>query len=605
MSGLELPGFIIGLTALATVFDKTCVIWRTVADAQGFGDDVADWMRKLQMEFFRFQTWWTALERLASRRPAVAAQTRGMQFALPKSAVDSTLLGELRKTYEDPITNAASSILKLMSDIEVILRAEGVLAVIKDRPAQNAAGNALRATPPSLSEATELSHSRRKEFAKSLMTSVSWWTRMKHDATPWRESHKSALEAKLRDISYWNKALYDILPGPVKDSVLRQGISGHVLIDIEEAVPIAELRQGSVSEQANLLVVRKKMLETKGRDPELDRIESIVKLDVDSFKGYPKSLPASNFSIVTYQAKSEERESVLVEWYPYPLANGSQDAYETQRLAGNRLTRLSWLLHKSQRPSTLRALDCLGCLESDALKSFGLVSSIPPSYSTSLPPVTLHDLLLRKALTSQFGASAGSAAMPTLAQRFSLAASLASSLYTFMLAQWHHKRFNSLNVMFLFANDATSAPDLSSPLVAGYSVARPNAPTEISVFGSSTPESGVYLHPDLRVAHKDMPKYRLNYEIYAFGLLLLEIGFWNTASKLAAASMVKGTLVSPSTQLASLIKKCKSDLACWMGEQYRDITLRCLEADTEFSGEVGECLTKFYWSVVLDIISCS
>ncbi|KIM74441.1 hypothetical protein PILCRDRAFT_92606 [Piloderma croceum F 1598] len=54
MVGLAIPGFIIDLNGLAAIFDKSCLVWKTIAQAQDFGEDVADWMRKLEMEFFRF-----------------------------------------------------------------------------------------------------------------------------------------------------------------------------------------------------------------------------------------------------------------------------------------------------------------------------------------------------------------------------------------------------------------------------------------------------------------------------------------------------------------------------------------------------------------------
>jgi hypothetical protein len=46
----------------------------------------------------------------------------------------------------------------------------------------------------------------------------------------------------------------------------------------------------------------------------------------------------------------------------------------------------------------------------------------------------------------------------------------------------------------------------------------------------------------------------------------------------------KGGKLSPSAQSGSLMGKCKTDLARWMGKPYRDITLRCLNAENEDEG---------------------
>lgn len=61
---MEAIGFAVSLTGLITVFDKACEIWRAISAARDFGDDVEDSIRKLEIEFFRFQSWWTAVQRL-------------------------------------------------------------------------------------------------------------------------------------------------------------------------------------------------------------------------------------------------------------------------------------------------------------------------------------------------------------------------------------------------------------------------------------------------------------------------------------------------------------------------------------------------------------
>lgn len=48
-----------------------------------------------------------------------------------KSTLGSPLLTELRKTIEHPIVNVATSIEKLLGDVEEILPGEGVLTVIQ------------------------------------------------------------------------------------------------------------------------------------------------------------------------------------------------------------------------------------------------------------------------------------------------------------------------------------------------------------------------------------------------------------------------------------------------------------------------------------------
>jgi Prion-inhibition and propagation len=61
---MEAIGFAVSLTGLITIFDKACDIWRSISAARNFGDDVVGSIRKLEIEHFRFQSWWTAVQRL-------------------------------------------------------------------------------------------------------------------------------------------------------------------------------------------------------------------------------------------------------------------------------------------------------------------------------------------------------------------------------------------------------------------------------------------------------------------------------------------------------------------------------------------------------------
>jgi hypothetical protein len=85
--------------------------------------------------------------------------------------------------------------------------------------------------------------------------------------------------------------------------------------------------------------------------------------------------------------------------------------------------------------------------------------------------------------------------------------------------------------------------------------------------------------------------------------LLAEIGFWNTLPVFALGRQRKSDL-SPTALRAAVIEKYKTDLTCWMGERYRDATLRCLNAEKINEGGVGEELNNFYWQVVLELIKC-
>ena len=290
---------------------------------------------------------------------------------------------------------------------------------------------------------------------------------------------------------------------------------------------------------------------------------------------------------------------MLIEWYDLPHSVGAN--MELRSIALERLAKLSVLLSQENKPSTLCAANSIGCVESSHLHRLGLVSLVPDGLSTSTLPVSLYSLLCRRPLPG----SSSRAPLPTLSQRFALAAALATSFYTFVLARWHHKMFNSLNIVFMFAGAAADLPDLDRPLVCGYGVSRPSATGEISICGNQTPLSETYLHPGLRVPANKRPRYETKHDIYAFGLLLAEIGFWQPIATIGAARSPRHGGVSAHGLRAGVTRKCDSDLACWMGQQYRDITMRCLQVGEDDSAHSMDDLTGFYWNVVWGLVRCS
>jgi len=273
---------------------------------------------------------------------------------------------------------------------------------------------------------------------------------------------------------------------------------------------------------------------------------------------------------------------------------------ELRSIARERLAKLSILLSAENKPSTLCTAESIGYVEGDQFYKFGLVSRIPDGFSPHKPPVTLHSLLSRKPLPG----TSSKAPLPSLSQRFTMASSLATSLYTFMLARWHHKMFNSLNIYFLFSESDSGLPNLDTPLVGGYSVSRPSAVEEISICAARSSLSECYLHPQLQVPARERPRYTTSYEIYSLGLLLAEIGFWQPISKIAAATAPRHGGHSAEGLKKAVVEKVSTDLACWMGEQYGNITLRCLKAGDglRLGDGIGDELSEFYWSVVMELV---
>ena len=301
---------------------------------------------------------------------------------------------------------------------------------------------------------------------------------------------------------------------------------------------------------------------------------------------------------------------VMIEFYPYPGAVGYDSAWKT---AQERLARLSYLLQKPRRPTTLLSLDSIGFIQSMDGMCFGLVSTLPESTSRSIEPITLHHLLSRNIPSARANTSGQGVGIPnlpnppTLHQRYELAANLASSFYTFRLVRWYHKRFHSASVILCYPKNSTlqnAVPDYSHPYIGGFAASRPNSLTEISLPNFLNNDAQLYLHPDLTApTTSGAVSFRAEHGVYSFGIMLAEIGFWHSVSALVKEKKGKN-LPTTSEVRAKLIQKCESDLGCWVGAEYRDATLQCLRAGMIDAGGMGENLNDFFLDVVLVLAKC-
>lgn len=330
------------------------------------------------------------------------------------------------------------------------------------------------------------------------------------------------------DLHYWNSSLYNILPDRIRNSVLELAIARYLIEDDEDAKEVVKGSEGSaahgsiVADSASLRLLRKQL--KGGSIPGYADIVQKVIEDMnipstdfeDELPGYT-TIDSSTFSLMDYadsnpgrcvsrrydfpwlihRLKSSQELEVLVEWYQiFP----SKWDPSPENVARERIACLSFLLQKNKRLTTLHTLDALGYVEDSLGAYIGLVSTLPNFASTILKPVTLRDLL-EEATNPRVRAKNSQQTevpLPKLRQRYELAASLASTLYTFMLVDWYHKRFNSSSIMFFYPKDATGShaiPNFNQPFVGGFTVSRPASHVNLSSNFKTGEE--FYLHPDL------------------------------------------------------------------------------------------------------------
>ncbi|KAF3917646.1 hypothetical protein AA313_de0207207 [Arthrobotrys entomopaga] len=225
-----------------------------------------------------------------------------------------------------------------------------------------------------------------------------------------------------------------------------------------------------------------------------------------------------------------------------------------------RLDRLVALLHPGKSKLMLKAL---GYITDARSKCWWLVFQVPAGltsvpFSMGTAPSTLRDRLGQH---RRYDFS--------LETRLRLAYTLASAYSDLFSGGWLHKGIGSRNIIYL-------SEDLLSPFIVGFEFARQEL--EISdVDAAKTPsqiDSAMYRHSNYIPGNAQ--GYMMHYDIYSFGLLLVEIAMWEPLSSLAE-SLKLNIKNFQASELQNRVKYLvQQRLAFYVGDSYRILTSWCL-----------------------------
>ncbi|PUU75252.1 hypothetical protein B9Z19DRAFT_359246 [Tuber borchii] len=253
-------------------------------------------------------------------------------------------------------------------------------------------------------------------------------------------------------------------------------------------------------------------------------------------------------------------QNVLIEYKHYPEP---QQATSNPEIVRDRVQFLSKLLGVECRNgeptgSNNFTLHCLGFFHEPEESRYGLAFALPQDREPE--PMSLHTAI--GSLTRQ--------SRPTLGQRFAIAHSIGYSLIEWFLVGWVHKSINSKNILFF--RQERQGLDFDSPYLCGFEYARPSGGISNDALKSKGLDWDIYRHP----ARRGFPTETFGkiHDIYAFGVLLLELGLWQLAPQLFGPT-AKPT---PSVIQETLVKNARERLGHFMGQNYRDAVLLCLES---------------------------
>lgn len=291
---------------------------------------------------------------------------------------------------------------------------------------------------------------------------------------------------------------------------------------------------------------------------------------------------------------------------------------EIKKLLNARLQRLVMLLSKP-KTAGFYTPEAVGCIHDPSSSCWWMVfrlrgsttitTSSPMSTEAEKVPVSLHDLLTKSKLK------------PALEDRYRLASRLCSTLFELYSSSWLHKGVRSANV--LFDSDQT-ATVLDSLILCGFDFARQESEmSSVTTAASSKDvEAAMYRHPHYQGTEQ---RYRIEYDMYSLGLVLVEIALWVPLSSfLLATTNPKNRVDSPDRRLLRspamdvfgeeqaktlrkhVFRRLESEFAFRVGTAYMEATRFCLEfgereATEEEEGFERHPALEFYNCVVVPL----
>jgi hypothetical protein len=343
---------------------------------------------------------------------------------------------------------------------------------------------------------------------------------------------------------------------------------------------------------------------------EIDR----AKLHFNS-KAATADLSAATRCEAVYDCEGVEKK-VWIEWkeYDYQIPGSSSPPPQIV----DRVQKLAALLHHSPKPDAFRVPHCLGYFDNASRSSdsdpdsdgeeestdprIGFVFEKPQDEAVSpdTPPISLSDLLARKP-------------KPRITDRIRLAHAVANCILYLHSVNWLHKGLRSHNIVFfpITTNEngiISTKIDYRKPYISGFDFARPARADEMTEVPGDVPEYNLYRHPSTQgFGFGPRESFRKTFDIYSFGVVLVELAHWETIDKVLDIPIGKVRLAAKIRE--KLLKEDRiADVGANMGEIYESATRKCIaggrelgieESDDETNDAVAARLSMaFYEDVV-------
>jgi len=247
---------------------------------------------------------------------------------------------------------------------------------------------------------------------------------------------------------------------------------------------------------------------------------------------------------------------VLVECQTYAKGAAERPALASSKRSMQKLA----VLLSSSKSADFHTLTCLRFFHEPLAGRYGLVFSIPEGSRSQY--ISLRDII--DLVVGKY--------KPTLGERFDIAHKVGKAILKWHLVDWVHQGIASHNVIFFY--DSINGVDYSKPYLCGFSYSRESMTPSTGRFVEDF-DLNVYRHPDRQGAPTKY--HRKEHDLYAYGILLLEIGMWGLVGKLFSDEEREFLSVIQMGQ--RIVEKSQETLAHTMGSRYEQATRTCLTGE--------------------------
>jgi hypothetical protein len=282
------------------------------------------------------------------------------------------------------------------------------------------------------------------------------------------------------------------------------------------------------------------------RDPTVNRLGLADQLRLRRIISSPSSSTNHNCQ--------DEGHGAVAEYKTYTPGRDQSDIEEMTA----RVSNLATLLNAS-KSSLFRSLRCSHWTYEPASNRFVYHFNIPDAYRPN-EFFTLQSIIK----------VAKGSARPILNQRFKIAFLLAKAVQKWHDVGWVHQGISSPHILF-FKFQETKEIDYNSPFLGGFDLARPNTSASLGRYVEDV-AFNVYRHPARQGPSRE--GHRKIHDYYSLGVILLELGLWQSAYDIVASK--RETRLEVDSMHRALQRASNERLPHYAGEGFMRAVTTCI-----------------------------